>query len=435
MSELKNGDVVQLNGGGYIKIINELGRGGQGIVYKVLMDDNEYALKWYFGRKLKNKTEFINNLEKNIILGAPANNFLWPKKLTNEIDSSFGYVMDLRPKEYTDFSSILNNKATFKNFHVMVESAINIANSFRDLHRRGYSYQDLNDGNFFINIDNGDVLICDNDNVAPDGINTGISGKPGYMAPEIVTGKKNPSIITDYHSLAVVLFKLLIRHDPLMGKAHALRVCITEKVEQELYGTNPIFIFDPNNDSNAPVRGIHKNPILLWPKYPAYVHDIFIRAFCNGINNSNARPNDNEWRKTLINLRGEILTCLNPDCQNDFLVSTLKNNIVECDRCKLKTSLPCYIEANKYRVYLYPGNSLYKCHTERDSDDCKTETGKVVKNKKDPTKWGIKNLSNDKWSIETSNGKKIFNHGEVIPIIKDAKVTFNHVQTQIILKN
>ena len=30
----------------------------------------------------------------------------------------------------------------------------------------GYSYQDLNDGNFFINPQSGDVLICDNDNVA-----------------------------------------------------------------------------------------------------------------------------------------------------------------------------------------------------------------------------------------------------------------------------
>lgn len=38
------------------------------------------------------------------------------------------------------------------------------------LHRHGYSYQDLNDGNFFINPESGDVLICDNDNVMPQGV-------------------------------------------------------------------------------------------------------------------------------------------------------------------------------------------------------------------------------------------------------------------------
>ena len=72
----------------------------------------------------------------------------------------------------------------------IIDAALNIVSAYRILHNNGYCYQDLNNGNFFINPDTGRVLICDNDNVAPDGTHTGIIGKPGYIAPEIILGQK-----------------------------------------------------------------------------------------------------------------------------------------------------------------------------------------------------------------------------------------------------
>lgn len=70
----------------------------------------------------------------------------------------------------------------------MLAAAMKICEGFRMLHLKGYSYQDLNDGNFFIRPSDGDVLICDNDNVMPQGQKSGIMGKARYMAPEIVAG-------------------------------------------------------------------------------------------------------------------------------------------------------------------------------------------------------------------------------------------------------
>ena len=37
---------------------------------------------------------------------------------------------------------------------------------YRNLHIAGAKYQDISFGNLFFNPDNGDVLICDNDNVS-----------------------------------------------------------------------------------------------------------------------------------------------------------------------------------------------------------------------------------------------------------------------------
>jgi serine/threonine protein kinase len=372
-------------------------------------------------------------MERNITAGPPDNKFLWPLFLTDEQNGSFGYVMNLRTKEYSEFSDILNKAVDFPSTELAINSALNIVNGFRSLHRKGLSYQDLNDGNFFINVKTGDVLICDNDNVTPDGKkNSGnIGGKPGYMAPEIVRGESCPNVLTDCHSLAVILFKLFCRHDPLMGEQYVKSVCITEKRESELYGTNPVFIFDPNDPTNRPVPGIHPNPIKLWDIYPDFLKKAFIESFANGMKNPNARLPENEWQKLLVRLRDELLEC--PSCGEDLFLNRLPvGKPIKC-ACGHSYSYPLRLETGKYRVPLFPGVKLYACHTVDGNDDYNTVTGEVILNKNNPSLWGIKNLSQDSWFMApvTGDGKNIENNS-VIPIATNLSIQFKGIAGKII---
>ena len=52
MSELKVGTSIKIEYGGSAKILKEIGRGGQGIVYLVEYNGVNYALKWYFYNKI-----------------------------------------------------------------------------------------------------------------------------------------------------------------------------------------------------------------------------------------------------------------------------------------------------------------------------------------------------------------------------------------------
>lgn len=71
--ELKIGQKVNLTSGGFVTIVKELGRGGQGIVYLVDLNGEKKALKWY----LKSPDEkFYKNLQQNILNGAPSDAFL-----------------------------------------------------------------------------------------------------------------------------------------------------------------------------------------------------------------------------------------------------------------------------------------------------------------------------------------------------------------------
>ena len=105
MIELKNGESVSLTNGSQAKVVKELGRGGQGIVYLVEVGGQKMALKWYF-----------NNMEENISKGAPSEAFLWPEYLTTKQKGTYGYVMKLRPKDYYEFGQYLLARAKFKSF-------------------------------------------------------------------------------------------------------------------------------------------------------------------------------------------------------------------------------------------------------------------------------------------------------------------------------
>jgi serine/threonine protein kinase len=437
MGRLLKGDKVPLENSGEVEVIEEIGSGGQGIVYKVRFASKEYALKWYTNPKIKSSDDFYNNIRLNINDGPPknkdgqpSNDFLWPKFLTRRHQGSYGYIMELRPKEYSKFSAILNVEVKFRSLHSMVLFAMNITNNFRDLHREGKSYQDLNDGNFFVDVDTGNVLICDNDNVVPDQMNLGIGGTPGYMAPEIVRGEARPDTLTDRHSLAVVLFKLFMRHDPLMGRKFVESVVITEEAEKRLYGDSPLLIFDPEDTSNAPVPGIHPNPIKLWSLFPDYIQEAFIQSFCKGMKEPAMRLPANEWQKILIRLRGEMLTC---SCGSTFFASMVKNKVrqgvFECHSCKTKCSYPLMLEIKTHPVYLFPKNKLYLCHTDRDSDDYKTETGEVVQNKNDRELWGIKNLSGTQWQCSFSGHppKTVPKEGGIVPLREGARIEFKQI--------
>ena len=104
MKELQPNDLVSLTNGSKAKIIEELGRGGQGIVYLVELAGQKMALKWYINPPGK---KFYKNLEENVAKGAPSDAFLWPEYLTvQKPKSSYGYIMKLRPQGYFEFGDL-----------------------------------------------------------------------------------------------------------------------------------------------------------------------------------------------------------------------------------------------------------------------------------------------------------------------------------------
>lgn len=438
MAELPVGAELKTDGFRTVKVIEEVDRGGQGIIYKVTVDGKPKALKWYYESAIKDKKQFYENLKNNIQIGSPASCFLWPQdSVVSKEYRSFGYIMDLRPPEYISMPKFLL-KQRFDSFQARANSMINLVNGFRLLHNKGFSYQDLNDGNFFINPHNGDVLICDNDNVSYPGYSTGILGKSRYMAPEIVLGQKMPDKATDRFSLALLLFELACKSHPLEG-AGATPPCMTPSIEKIIYGSNPVFIFDPANTSNRPIRGVHVNAIRMWPQLPEYLRNAFERAFSKDAmtykpetkSYAGARIIERDWLIILTQFRNSIVPC---SCKNEEFVSS--GNFV-CTSCGKKLPIASSIKTARHTVPAYPGVKVMRIEIDNGSDDeAITPVAEVLAapgRGNDPTGFGVKNVSKDIWRCTTSTGQqRNLQPGEVMPAKPGIKVFIGKSQFEII---
>lgn len=410
MTELSKNSIVSLVGGGTATIIKELGRGGQGIVYLVEVCGEKKALKWYLNAP---DDKFYRNLQQNIASGAPSAAFLWPEFLTEKQQGSYGYIMKLRPQNYYEFGNFLLAKVSFKSFTAMLSAAMKICNGFMMLHRFGYSYQDLNDGNFFIDPQTGDVLICDNDNVMPQGEKSGIMGKARYMAPEIVAGGI-PDKYSDRFSLSVILFMLFYANHPFEGAKVVACPCMTESFEKRFYGSEALFIYDPTDKSNLPVRGIHQNVIRRWPVFPQLLRDTFIEEFSQEkLKDPSTRMIEQNWEKVISSVRDSLVVCNH--CSEETFVDTskIKDRCIDCgndvDLAKRliinNRSLPL---TNKTNIYI---------------DNDNTPDGVVTTDANGFML--IKNISTETWTVETPSGKvKTVAPQEILPVKEGLKITF-----------
>lgn len=410
--ELQKGTRVNLTIGSQATVIKELGRGGQGIVYLVDVDGQQMALKWYLNPP---DERFYKNLERNIRQGAPSDAFIWPEYLTLQENGSYGYIMKLRPTDYFEFGNYLLARKNFKSFNAMLAAAMKICNGFMMLHRFGYSYQDLNDGNFFIRPTDGDVLICDNDNVMPQGEKSGIMGKARYMAPEIVAGGV-PDKYSDRFSLSVILFMLFFANHPFEGAKVVACPCMTEAFEKRFYGSEAIFIYSPSDKSNLPVRGVHQNVIKRWPLFPSLLRNAFIEQFCEEkLKNPNARMIEQEWEKIISRVRDELVVC--PYCHEETFVDMNESNH-KCINCGKDIDTAKQLKLNNRSLILTAGTKLY-------IDNDNIPDAEVDFFPSDMNLLVIRNLTSSSWNVDTPSGKvKVVKPNEFLPILNGLKISF-----------
>lgn len=415
MALFEAGKIIKTDFGAPIKIIRYLASGGQGDVYAVEYRGKEKALKWYKPKALREPDAFYDNLKKNADRKSPDKVFLWPEAVTAKCEGSFGYIMDLRSADYYELGKILaSEKYNFSSFKAAAEACIEIVSAFRILHNNGYSYQDLNDGNFFIEPKTGKILICDNDNVAPNGVHTGILGKPRYMAPEIVTGKGKvlPNTQSDRYSLAAILFLILFLSHPLEGKRW-LVPCMTDTYAEKLYGSDPLFIYDAVDNSNRPVKTIHNNVINRWGFMPDYLKESFLSAFNQqALKDPNRRPRELDWLKVLVRFRSDIMKC---SCGNEVFIQNAATT--KCDKCGKPVMVNHTIKLPGYSITAAKGSRVYRCQLGTcNADDALTPVMLVVAKPDNPSILGIKNMTTNILNAATPSGKaKQIQPQEVIP--------------------
>jgi DNA-binding helix-hairpin-helix protein with protein kinase domain len=391
------------------KVEQFLGGGGQGEVYRALLGGQPVALKWYFPTSATPAQRVA--LEILVKKGPPNEKFLWPLELAAaEGVPGFGYVMPLRESRYRGIVDLMKRRIE-PTFRALATAGLDLSHSYLQLHSQGFCYRDISFGNVFFDPTAGDVLICDNDNVAVDGqAGGGVIGTPRFMAPEVVRGEALPSTRTDLFSLAVLLFYMLIVHHPLEGKKEAEIKCLDLPAMTKLYGAEPVFIFDPADHSNVPVSGYHDNALAFWPIYPQFLRGLFTKAFTNGIRDPhNGRVRESEWRAALARLRDSIIYCAQCAAENFYDAEAMQvsgGKLSPCWSCHKEIQLPPRMRIDKSTVVMLNHDTRLFPHHIDDQRlyDFSQPMAEVTRHPTDPRIWGLKNLSQEKWVSTAADG-------------------------------
>lgn len=315
MNSLQSGQLLRcVDSHATCRVEAMIGDGGQGEVYRVSLDGQAYALKWYNDVVLRIDAGLRRRLQVAIDHGSPSPAFLWPFELVTLQDGSrLGYLMRLRHPDYQKLQSILARQA-WPGFRVLAMLGWQLTEALLALHSKGLIYQDLNGGNIFFDPASGLIEVCDNDNVDVDGAPSVMGGVWEFQAPEVVLRQTGPSRTTDLHSLAVMLFRMLHLGHPLIGRCELEhRNMADPKVLQRVFGTHACFVFDPADDRNRPLPERHGPVLAHWPIYPEALRQLFARAFTQGLfDPRHGRVQETEWRRAMRQLLDSVQPC--PDC-------------------------------------------------------------------------------------------------------------------------
>ncbi|MFD9716263.1 protein kinase [Streptomyces sp. NPDC059076] len=409
---LDSGAKLTTDTGEEVSVADMLGAGGQGEVYRVKTRAGDKALKWYYPACATPEQRTI--VEGLVGRDFEDDRFLWPQTfVTGGRHGGFGYLMDIRPDRFKGLPALFRRQLK-TNPLALITAGLQMVEAYQALHSRGIAYRDISWGNIFFDPDNGDVLVCDNDNAVSEGDSTGISGTMEFMAPELVRGDQGavPGTQTDLHSLSVLLFMLLMNHHPLKGRAELEIRCLDEAAERRLYGKRPMFIFDPVSDDNRPDPVEHGTVLATWAVAPPVLQKLFTQNFTDGLHDGMRRVRETQWRHALSEVRDTIVVCAG--CGRQNMTEPRSSTPGICWSCNRVLMLPPRLVVTTQRprvernLRLRRAARVYDHHLHaeptRHRYDADSVVAELVEHPQKPGKYGLTNRSRETWTTRKSDG-------------------------------
>ena len=376
-----------------------LGEGAQGVVHEAAFGGFPCVVKWY--RSVPRPVELRRSITALAERGRPHRAFIWPIDLvvSDELPG-FGYVMPRLEAAFISFAQLLG-RAEQPPFRAMITIGRHLVEAFEALHSSGLCYRDISFGNLWVDTGRGEVAIIDNDNVGVDGGDVFVWGTLRFMAPEVVRRDAFPSSVTDLYSLAVFLFYLFVHGHPLEG----IRTETTfswgpgqresdSQLAVRYFGTDPVFVFDPHNDTNRPPPG---DPMRTWwPIYPRFFRAVFEQAFTAGLldTTGTSRVTEGVWRRALLRLADCVAVCT---CRASVFYDP-DEPLAPCWNCGNLPPRPPVLELPAGRVVLCDGGVITAHHLRRDRD-YETVVATVEAHPASPGRVVLRNAGTQAWAM------------------------------------
>jgi DNA-binding helix-hairpin-helix protein with protein kinase domain len=378
-----------------------IGEGSQGVVHVARLNGAPFAVKWF--RPGPGSEEMRTSITALIRRGRPPHPaFTWPIDLVSSGRiTGFGYVMPLLDPRFVSLAQLLNTERQ-PSFRVITSIGRELVDAFAALHSAGLCYRDISFGNLRVDPAACAAAIIDVDNIGTDSGTALVKGTGPFMAPELLRDEAHPSTVTDLHSLAVLLFYLLMHGHPLFG-VRADAACSWERgahrSEAELlmrnFGIEPVFVFDPGDPSNRPVPG--DRALTWWPIYPEQCRRVFTRAFTAGLHDAslNGRVTEGTWRRVLLALHDSVDGC--PACGAELFYDPEQARQY-CWNCSAPLAPAVTLKLAGSLLVLSEGAVLTSHHLHRDRDH-RTACAVVEPDPRQAGRVVLRNRTDRSWTV------------------------------------
>ena len=261
--------------------------------------------------------------------------------------------------------------------------AIKMARVVRRMHSHKLSHSDLSFHSFLVDPSQNRIFFVGWRDIIVPGIPPHSTlGTSLTMAPELSTQLNSPginvepSVQTDLHSLAVLIYWLLLQRHPLLGsKEHSNDPALDEALA---LGERALFVEHPTDTSNKP----ENLPLPYTSVFTPAVQRLVERAFVEGLHDPAKRPAAAQWERDLVRMADALVPCANPSCPLQAFVLPASGR-AQCPACGTVLDSPnlvpllhfyCPVAGKRgefrnddgYILVGWPGRTLHIWHLEAD---------------------------------------------------------------------
>jgi hypothetical protein len=237
-----------------------------------------------------------------------------------------------------------------------------------------------------------------------------------------------PSTKTDLFSMAVLFFYILHGWHPLDGKREAEIQIMDSSAEVSLYGSDPVFMFDPSNASNGPVQGLHEPIVARWNSLTPTLRTLFVRSFTTGLRQPGERILEPEWRAAFARMVDAIVPCRSCGFEQALYLDSGGQSLAPhaCVACGTPIAKPPVLLFGREIVVLTPGGRVALRHLNPDRSLDFSNHGAVIEAHPDkPNIWGLRNLTSVPWRATMPDGDVVtVEAGRAVRIVPGAVFDF-----------
>lgn len=307
------GDIVHDDRGEALELREELGGGGQGMVWsltgeqaaaKILKPEAQVGAD-----ELRTRLAAVRRFE---LTGIPI-----ARPLSLLVGDEVGYTMELlagmtaigslAAVPYGGASQWFQGTGGLRRRLRLLALA---AEALDRLHARGLAYGDVSPGNILVSArsEHDQVWLIDPDNLSVQARPSDAAHiTPGYAAPELITGRAGQDSLTDAFAFAVLAFHVLALVHPFVGDM----VDRDAGLEASAFRGKRPWIDHGTDDRNRSSQGLSRDLVLT-----KGLRGLAVRAFEEGLHHPERRPSMREWHDKLDQAALLMVAC--PGCDGTY---------------------------------------------------------------------------------------------------------------------